>query len=887
MVRPDGSVWKWGRWNYQNLLLPEVVSGLSGAIAVASGKSHVLILKSDGTVWSWGGNASGQLGDGTTTDRTSPVQVSGLGTVAAIAAGGDHSLALRSDGTVWAWGLNSNGQLGDGTTANRTAPVQVSSLSSMTVIAAGSTHSLAAKSDGTAWAWGNNANWKLGDGTSTNRSSPVQVSGLTGAVGVAAGGEHSLAVKSDGTVRSWGANNRGQLGDGTTTARATSVQVLNLSGITLVRAGEDSSFARKNDGTVLAWGGNDYNKLGLGGGGDRTVPVAISGLTEVSNLAAGRFNGAAILANGSARTWGDNSFGQIGDGTTTSRSTPVWPIFYNAPDRLIEKFVCIQENANYAAETERTLPSGTYKIVLKAWGAGGGGSLAPYSQNLGGGGAFAEFSLERPAGSSVYLIPGRGLATGGEKTLFKISSSVVATIAGGGSAGTAPQGHGGGGGVATGGSGGAGLGSSGGGGATLSANGANGSGDASSPQGNPSYQYGGTGGGGYFAGGAGGSGTTQGGGGGGGGSSKVDSTYYPTLAILDQEAAAGHIPGGITDPDYPGGNVGYGGSDGKGGSGAVVLLSYSKTAAPLVTNPLSATWTVGVPVSFQLTATNSFAHFSMTNIPPGLSLNRGIGLLSGTPTAANVHNSVITAEDAYGTGQANAVWTILAAGSDTTAPSVPGDFQFETLSGTSFRLIWQSTDNVGVTSYEVKRDGTLYDTVSSASSIVSGGTAGVTYAMSVRARDAAGNWSAWSSSYNVLQGTIGAPTVPTGLNYADRTDTAITLIWGESTGTPPVVGYVVYRGGAAIATVGERVYTDAGLSPNTSYAYTVKALNSAGILSAASSVQNISTTNDTTTDSDHDGVPNAMESVLGSNANSANPNDSGNQTELKINQPTK
>ena len=888
MVRPDGTAWNWGTWTLgQPILLPATVSGLTGAVAVSSGLAHVLVLKSDGSVWSWGNNASGQLGDGTTTSRTSPVQVSGLTSVVAIAAGGDHSLALRSDGTLWAWGLNSSGELGDGTTTNRTSPVQISSLSSVAVIAAGANHSLVAKSDGTAWAWGANTNGKLGDGTATNRTSPVQVSGLTGVVAVAAGGEHSLAAKTDGTARAWGANASGQLGDGTTTTRYTSVQVSSLSGITLVRAGKESSFARKSDGTAWAWGGNGYNQLGLGGGGNRTTAVSISGLTDVVNLAAGRFNGAAILGNDSARVWGDNSQAQIGDGTTTARTTPVWPIFYNAPDRLLEKFVCIQENLNYAADTVHPLPSGTYRIVVKGWGAGGGGSLPPYSQNLGGGGAFAEFSLERPGGSSVTLTPGRGLLAGGEKTRFSYASPPVATIAGGGGAGTAANAHGGGGGAASGENGGPGLGSSGGGGATSSANGNNGPGDSSSPDGNPNYRYGGAGGEGYYSGGSGGSGTTQGGGGGGGGSSKIDTAYYPTVVIAKQEGATGYIPGGVADPDYPGSNVGYGGSDGKGGNGAIVLLSYSKTAPPLVTIPLSATWTIGQPLSFQLTATNSLAHYAMTNIPPGLSLNRGTGLLTGTPTATGVYNSTITVEDAYGTGQANAVWTIALPGSDTVSPSVPSDFQFETLSDTSFRLMWQATDNVGVTGYEVRRNGTLYESVSSASSIVSGGTAGLTYTMTVRARDAAGNWSAWSAGYNVLQGTIGAPTPPTALNYADRTDTSITLIWAESTGSPPVVAYAVYRGGLQIATVGDRVYTDTGLSANTSYTYTVKALNSAGILSAASAAQNISTTNDTSTDSDHDGVPNAFEAVLGTNANSANPNDSGNQTQLKINQPQK
>ena len=792
-------------------------------------------------------------------------------------------MALRNDGVGFAWGLNADGQLGDGTTTNRTSPVQTSTLSSVAVIAAGRTHTLAAKTDGSAWSWGNNGSGKLGDGTSTSRTAPVQVSGLSGVIALAGGTNHSLAVKSDGSVWAWGENSAGQLGDGTTTTRTTAVQTSTLTGATLVRAGLNFSLARKSDGS--AWGWGTGSMLGLGSIGNQSSPVTITGLSAVVDLGASWLNGAAVLQNGSARLWGANGKGQIGDGTTTTRSTPVWAIFYNAPDRLIGKFVCIQENINYTADTTHTLPAGTYKIAVKAWGAGGGGSLEPYSQNLGGGGAFGAFTMERSGGSSVTLTPGRGLSAGGEKTLLKLSSNVVATMAGGGSAGTAPNGHGGGGGVTTGESGGSGIGSAGGGGATLSANGANGSGDASSPTGNPDYQYGGAGGEGYYAGGAGGSGTTQGGGGGGGGSSKIETAGYPTLVILGQEAAAGHIPGGAGDPDSPGGNVGYGGLDGKGGSGAIVVLSYSKTAAPLVTNALSATWTVGEPVSFQLTATNTLAHFSMTNIPPGLSLNQGTGVLSGTPTTANVYNSVITAEDAYGTGQANAVWTIVTASSDTVAPSVPAGFQFETLTDTSFRLMWHSTDDVGVTGYEVKRDGTLYDTVATGSSIVSGGTAGLTYAMTVRARDAAGNWSAWSSNYNVLQGTIGAPTVPSGVNYADRTDTSITLIWSASTGEPPVVGYTVYRGGVAIATVGDCVFTDTGLTSSTSYTYTVKAINAAGVLSAASTGFSVSTTNDTTSDSDHDGVPNAFEVILGTNPNSANPNDSTNQTQLKINQP--
>ena len=123
-------------------------------VAIAGGDSHSLALKSDGTVWAWGYNGCGQLGDGSTTNRLTPVQVSGLTGVVAIAGGGSHSLALKSDGTVWAWGCNDYGQLGDGTTTNRLTPVQVSGLTGVVAIAGGGAHSLALKSDGTVWAWG-------------------------------------------------------------------------------------------------------------------------------------------------------------------------------------------------------------------------------------------------------------------------------------------------------------------------------------------------------------------------------------------------------------------------------------------------------------------------------------------------------------------------------------------------------------------------------------------------------------------------------------------------------------------------------------------------------------------------------------------------------------
>jgi alpha-tubulin suppressor-like RCC1 family protein len=220
-LKNDGTVWSW-QWGGP----PVRVGTLAGIAAIAAGNGHFLALKNDGTVWAWGGNQYGQLGDGTSTDRSTPVQVSGLGGVKAISCGGYHSMALRNDGTVWSWGINQEGQLGAGwgfteawSPVAHPNPLQAIGLSNVTAIAGGGSHAAALKSDGTMWVWGWDKMGQLGNGAITVNGYeatgiPQQVPGIYGVTAIAAGNNHTLAVLSNGSLWGWGQGDGGQLGNG-------------------------------------------------------------------------------------------------------------------------------------------------------------------------------------------------------------------------------------------------------------------------------------------------------------------------------------------------------------------------------------------------------------------------------------------------------------------------------------------------------------------------------------------------------------------------------------------------------------------------------------------------------------------------------------------------
>ncbi|TAN57279.1 hypothetical protein EPN15_04850, partial [Patescibacteria group bacterium] len=291
---------------------------------------HTCALKTDGSMVCWGNNASGQIGDNSTTQRNVPTQVSGLtaGTVKEIAAGGYHTCALKTNGSVVCWGDNTWGQIGDNSTTQRNVPTQVSGLTAGTVkeIAAGDVHTCALKTNGSMVCWGYNTNGQIGDNTTTQRNIPTQVSGLTaGTVKEITAGVHTCVIKTDGSMMCWGRNDYGQIGDNTTTQRNIPTQVSGLTAGTVkeITAGFYHTCSLKTNGSTVCWGSNTNGQIGDNTTTQRNIPAQVSGLTAgtVKEVTAGGYHTCALKTDGSTVCWGKNTNGQIGDNTTTER----WP----------------------------------------------------------------------------------------------------------------------------------------------------------------------------------------------------------------------------------------------------------------------------------------------------------------------------------------------------------------------------------------------------------------------------------------------------------------------------------------------------------------------------------------------------------------------------------
>jgi alpha-tubulin suppressor-like RCC1 family protein len=314
------------------------VAGITGVVAIAAGNSHTVALRADGTVLTWGndnaiGTTKGVLGrapcnleyhSSSIRSCIQPDSV-GLTDIVAIAAGYNHTLALKSNGTVWAWGNNASGQVGNGATTTQPTPVQVPGLSAIAEIAASRDHSLARRTDGTVYGWGDSFYAQIGDlGPPYLTTTPIEIEDFAGAISIGAGGYMAMARMADGTLRVRGRWGAGQLGNGETNpepGHAASVPI-GLGAVSTFMAGDSHVLATRPIGEILSWGYNSHGELGNPAWGNTTEPGLVPNVMPLRSVTAGSNHSLAIGVDGSGWLWGDNFSGQIGDNSTTDKTVP-------------------------------------------------------------------------------------------------------------------------------------------------------------------------------------------------------------------------------------------------------------------------------------------------------------------------------------------------------------------------------------------------------------------------------------------------------------------------------------------------------------------------------------------------------------------------------------
>ena len=427
---------------------PANAAAISGFTHVETNGSHSCARKSDETVWCWGLNSSGQLGDGTTTNRSRPVQVVDLSGVVSVDTGYDYACALKSDTTVWCWGGNGNGTLGDGTTTNRSRPVQVkdstglSYLTGVTQVSTGSGHACAMKSNGSAWCWGWNHYGILGSGGPAS-SIPKEVPNITTATQIRAGawnscavlangtmtcwgytallnsnaglngitlvsrskGQHICAIASDQTLKCWGYNDHGQVGIGNTTDRTSPVTIAGFESALSVSSNNHTTCAVKTDGTPWCWGWNAFGQVGVASTASQLVPIAVSGVTGVAQISAGYSHTCALLTDTTIKCWGDNRSGQLGNGTTNSTATAVAvmapPVTLSTPNLV---------TATATASTEKSIDvswaasTGALSYTVKIYNAAGSPLLQTISSVTGTSTTITASTYSGIANSTAYKV---------------------------------------------------------------------------------------------------------------------------------------------------------------------------------------------------------------------------------------------------------------------------------------------------------------------------------------------------------------------------------------------------------------------------------------------------------------------------------------------------
>jgi len=333
----SGSVYCWGRNGYGQLgngttngdsNIPVLVSNLANATQISVGNSHACAMLSNGTIWCWGNNGNGFLGNGTTTDSNVPVQSTGITTSTNIGIGNAVSCARLSNGSGDCWGYDWSGQTGNGSlsTATVSLPTQVGSVTNFTQVVGGQNISCGLLTTGRVNCWGLGPNGRLGDGGSYCGScgtvTPVTVYGITTATQISVSDDYGCALLADNTIKCWGLNQSGQVGNGTNTSTTTPVSVSGITTATFVSSGTFDSCAILTGGSVECWGSYGSGMLGTNTNTDSYTPVLIAGISNVTSLSVGNSHVCAIISGGQVKCWGDNSYGQFGNGTTNSSASP-------------------------------------------------------------------------------------------------------------------------------------------------------------------------------------------------------------------------------------------------------------------------------------------------------------------------------------------------------------------------------------------------------------------------------------------------------------------------------------------------------------------------------------------------------------------------------------
>jgi alpha-tubulin suppressor-like RCC1 family protein len=327
-VTTNGELWGWGLNTNGQLgdgtttqrTSPTRIGSATNWASVSAGNGHSLAVTTNGQLWAWGLNTSGQLGRGNTTSpQTSPTRIGSATNWASVSAGTSYSLAVTTNGQLWAWGLNTSGQLGSGNTATLTSTTRIGSATNWASVSAGNGHSLAVTTNGQLWAWGLNTSGQLGRGNTTSpQTSPVQIGSATNWASVSAGTSYSLAVTTNGQLWASGLNTSGQLGMPFQTLEFLLLEDLNFAKIS---TGDNHSLAITTTGELYSWGSNDFGKTGLGTlTGNTSVPTRVGIATNWASVSAGRQHSLAVTTNGQLWAWGSNESGKTGLGTSAGNT---------------------------------------------------------------------------------------------------------------------------------------------------------------------------------------------------------------------------------------------------------------------------------------------------------------------------------------------------------------------------------------------------------------------------------------------------------------------------------------------------------------------------------------------------------------------------------------